>query len=77
MGTIFETDIESEESGSEEEVAHELRLDGKAVRVGEAEGIISAAETKESGVAADTENVEETLEPTKQTNNGGRGEEDF
>ena len=58
-------EVEREEDGGEEEVAHELGLDGEAVGVRKAEGLVGAAGTKQGGFAGEAGEVEEALEPAE------------
>lgn len=69
-----EEKIEREESRGKEEITHKLGFDSEARGVGEPEGARGTAETEESDVARDRENVEEALKPTEERNNDGGAE---
>ena len=68
-------EIEGGESGSEEEITHELGFDGEAGRMRKAEGMVGAAETEEGLVAGEAGEVKETLEPTDDADSSGGDEE--
>ena len=73
----MEETIERQEGREEEEIAHKLRLDGKAGRVREAEGIRGAAWTEKSSSPVDASHVEDTLEKAKETDEKGDREIDI
>ena len=58
VATTESEEIKREQSGGEQEVPHELRLDGKARRVRKAESPKGATGTKEGGLARETGEVE-------------------
>jgi len=68
-------EIEGEESGGEEEIAHELWLDGETVGVGEAERTVGAAGAKQGGFAGEATGVEQRLNKAKEAYDGGAGKE--
>lgn len=53
-----------------------MGLDGETGRVRKAEGAVGATATEEGGLTGETGEVEEALEPAKETDEGGGGEKD-
>ena len=65
-------EVEHGEGGSEEEVAHELWLDGEARRMWESEGTIGAARTEEGILTGETNEIKDALDETEHTNERSR-----
>ncbi len=59
-------EVECRQGWGEEEVAHELGLDGKTGGVRKAEGLRNTTETKKAGFATDTGEVEKALDPAEE-----------
>lgn len=71
MAAGGEEAVEAERNRGEKEGAHELRLDGEAVGVGEAEGLVGATLAEEGDAARGAEDVQEALEPAENRDEEG------
>lgn len=70
-------EVNGEEGGGEEEIAHELGLDGKPGRMRKAEGPKGATGTEQGTATGEADEVEDGLEPAKGADEGGGNEERF
>lgn len=70
-------EINGEEGGGEEEIAHELGFDGKPGGMREAEGPKGATGTEQGVAAGKADEIEDGLEPAKGADEGGGNEERF